>query len=747
MAVIDGEIDDGHPDLRPAFNRDGNGNAIGRNVVERHNDTRPVAQRIRKPRSGIVETASDEDQRLARQNIDTALARSISHGTHVSGIIAARNNGFGVVGVAPEARLVPVTLFRDRQYTRYNRYGLSGLNGFDLPDWNRRIAASVNYAVRRNVFVINNSWGRHWFNHEIRSSDDRAPGTYYFRLPNFFLDVDSVARMKLHRRVFDANAVAAWERAVDSGSVMVFAAGNDGWNSETGEHKVFGTPLIDPVEKQHRRWEDYRDERHLKYIRTVARQIDLDGGRGGSVPVAANIPNLESSYFLTNDRLKGSWLAVVNVDKRNIIYRTSNGCGIARNYCLAAPGTNMLSTFVRGDKDDVKDQDGAVKTKKLTGDVNLTTDGGYGTYTGTSIAVPVVTGALAVIKSSAPNLTAREAVKILLCSATDLEKSPNRPAKSVDECTQRGVEARHTNGWEPSEVYGHGLVNLERALRPIGQQNAASGNGRGVAAIDNTRIAFSSAFGNAAPSMQHHFGGFDSYGRVYRYRAPLQDRVLPGPRLSGVLALNKVSSPLLIGHTGITATYLQSSTDPESAIGDGSTLSVIGKKARIDLTVARSRTSSMLSPAALLAEDTDDKGTAAPPHDWGGLAPQSRDLVSGGAGWQLSPRLTTGAYFSRALAEGATRRAESYGMTDLGVSARIGNGESGIGLHLGRLNEEGRFLGSKPEGGYALAGPTRSGYLRLSASPQHRQPGGTGSLSSGDDDHSPRSGPALPALW
>ena len=55
-------------------------------------------------------------------------------------------------------------------------------------------------------------------------------------------------------------------------------------------------------------------------------------------------------------------------------------------------------------------------------------------------------------------------------------------------------------------------------------------------------------------------------------------------------------------------------------------------------------------------------------------------------------------------------------MTDLGVSARIGNGNSGIGFHLGRLNEEGRFLGSKPEGGYALAGPTRSGYLRLSAS-------------------------------
>ena len=177
VAVIDGEVDDGHPDISPAFSRNPFGNALGRNVVEGHNDIRPVAQRIRKPRPDIVETVSTENQRLARQNIDTALAHSISHGTHVSGIIAARNNGFGVVGVAPEARLVPVTLFRDRLRTQYNRYGLSGLNDSGLPEWNRQIAASVNYAVSRNVFAINNSWGYSWFDNEIQSSDNRAPGT------------------------------------------------------------------------------------------------------------------------------------------------------------------------------------------------------------------------------------------------------------------------------------------------------------------------------------------------------------------------------------------------------------------------------------------------------------------------------------------------------------------------------------------------------------------------------------------
>jgi subtilisin family serine protease len=513
VAVIDSEIDDGHPDLSPAFNRDEKGNAIGRNVVESHNDTRPVAHRIRTPRSDIIETGSAEDRRLLRQKLDTVLAQSISHGTHVSGIIAARDNGFGVAGVAPQARLVPVTLFRDRQFVQYERYGLSGLNDRDLPDWNRRVAASVNYAASRNVFAINNSWGFHWFAHEIRSSDNKAPGPYYFRLPNFFLQTDPVARTDLHSQIFDAGAISALESAVSNGAVVVFAAGNDGWNSETGEHKVFSTSLIDPVTKECRSWVDYRDEKHLDYIRVVPRRISFDGGRAGSVLVPANIPSLESSYFVTNDRLKGSWLAVVNVDKRNIIHWSSNGCGIARDYCLAAPGTNVRSTFVRGDKDDVKDQDGVVETKKPTGDVNLNENDCYGTYTGTSMAAPMVSGALAVLKSNAPNLTARQAVKILLCAAIDLDKSPNRPAKSIEECAQKGVEATHDNGWAPSEVYGHGLVSLVRALLPIGQQRTAGGHGRPVADIASTRIAFSSAFGNAAPSATHHFGGLDSYGR------------------------------------------------------------------------------------------------------------------------------------------------------------------------------------------------------------------------------------------
>ncbi len=116
------------------------------------------------------------------------------------------------------------------------------------------------------------------------------------------------------------------------------SAGNDGWNSETGEHKTFSKG------SNGRNWTDYRFD-EFKYRRTVPRQINLPDGSGRFVDVPANIPALESSYFLTNRKLRGSWLAVVNVNRQNIIHWSSNGCATDRkHYCLAAP-TDIKSTF------------------------------------------------------------------------------------------------------------------------------------------------------------------------------------------------------------------------------------------------------------------------------------------------------------------------------------------------------------------------------------------------------------------
>ena len=465
VAVIDGEFDVDHPDLSGAFRRDANGHVIGRNVAEGHDDVRPVERRLSSPRADIAETATREEKQKAERDNGYNFSRSISHGTHVAGIIGARNNGFGIVGIAPEAEIVPVTLFRDFDRPDY-RYGLSNLNSRSLADWNSRVAKSVAFAAAKNPFVINNSWGWSWFDSEIGSTSGGYGYRYYFRLPNFFLRADPRQRAEMHRQIFSRDATSAWERAVDGGAAVVFAAGNDGWNSETGRHKIYRKSVIG------RNWQDYRNENHERYIPTIVRRITIRPS-GDVVDVPANIPDLESSYFLTNPKLRGAWLAVVAVDKRRVITRWSNGCGIAKDYCLAAPGQNVRSTFARGDEDDTASRPEDRANRMRIGDIDQATGDGYGTNSGTSMAAPIVSGALAVLKSKDPKLTARKAVKALLCTATELKEDGRTVvAKPTDDAAittcvttdDNGAGLTYTNGWTPSEVYGHGLVNLARAL-------------------------------------------------------------------------------------------------------------------------------------------------------------------------------------------------------------------------------------------------------------------------------------------
>jgi len=642
VAVVDSGFDVNHPDLRDNF-------------IWRENQDRATDY----PLGRNFAYAPDDNKDDVRVSLHRG-TMAISHGTHVAGIIAARDNGFGVKGVAPDAELVPMRFLQDGIPDEFSYMADIDPEHESLEEGKSELANVFKFADDNDAFVVNNSWHLGW---RPRVVEIDVPGgsKRYFLQPRVVQRGYESFTSRLLGDATVQNILAANEDGKE-GMAIIFSAGNGGWNSDTGHVAVFEEKFEGD---QINRYRNYDQRKSPSFLPATAPQISRTG-------TPSNLPTPLSAAFLGNKALEGLWLAVVATDGNNKIANFSNGCGVAARYCLAAPGVRVLSTLHADDT-----EIGFPRTKE------------YGLYSGTSMAAPVVSGAAAVVKSKAPNLTARQVIDILLRTATDLGAPGTDP------------------------VYGRGLVNLDRALLPVGPVNAAGGKGRAVAPTGTTRIAFSAAFGNAAPSAKHLFGGLDGYGRVYRYRAPLQDRVLPGPRLSGVLALNRGHAPVMIARAGGTATYLQSSTNPQSAVGDGSAISFIGSKARIDLAVARRRISNSLSPATLLAED---QGLAAAPHDWGGLAPQSRDLIRGGAGWKLAPGLSAGAYFSRALAEGATRRGEAYGMTDLGVSARIGETGSGIGFHLGRLSEEGRFLGSKPEGGYALARPTRSGYLRLSAS-------------------------------
>ena len=184
---------------------------------------------------------------------------------------------------------------------------------------------------------------------------------------------------------------------------------------------------------------------------------------------------------------------------------------------------------------------------------------------------------------------------------------------------------------------------------------------------------------------------------------------MPGPRLAGMLAAAAPPDVMALGRSGDVTTLFRRSASPDSEIGAGQRISFLSARHRTDLSFISARHGSALSPAALLRRD------GAPPL-WDGLAPRARDVIGSRSDWQLASGLRAGIFFTRAKMQAATRRDEAYSIRDYGLSGRIGDGGDIIEARFGRFSESGRFLGSKPEGGYALARPTESTYLRLSAS-------------------------------
>lgn len=122
-------------------------------------------------------------------------------------------------------------------------------------------------------------------------------------------------------------------------------------------------------------------------------------------------------YFPELERI---YLAVAAVDNKKKITEYSNHCGVSKNWCLTAPGD--------------------LHVLNATPDENKKPIYSLLASNGTSIAAPVVTGALAIVKERFDYLTPSQIRDTLLTTATDLG--------------EKGVDS----------VYGWGLLNVEKAL-------------------------------------------------------------------------------------------------------------------------------------------------------------------------------------------------------------------------------------------------------------------------------------------
>ena len=172
----------------------------------------------------------------------------------------------------------------------------------------------------------------------------------------------------------------------------------------------------------------------------------------------ASSPNITAGTPHLFPGLRGHFVTVVATQSDGTIASYSNRCGVAADYCIAAPGSGVLAPAV--------------------GSGN-----GYIRISGTSAAAPHVAGALALMEEAfRGQLGSTEMVTRLFAAA---DKS--------------GIYANRN-------TYGQGLLDVEKATRPIGTMSASLSHtldGPSVA-MGHSKVAAGPAWGDA---LQHAFAG------------------------------------------------------------------------------------------------------------------------------------------------------------------------------------------------------------------------------------------------
>ena len=130
--------------------------------------------------------------------------------------------------------------------------------------------------------------------------------------------------------------------------------------------------------------------------------------------------------------LQAGWLAVAATDSSGTITNYSNRCGVSAAWCLAAPGG--------GDN------------QAADGLYSMYNNGSYTKLSGTSMAAPLVSGAIAGLKSMFPNLSYQDIAARLLTTANK------------------------TGIWANTAIYGQGLMDLEAASNPVGGLSLPTGS-------------------------------------------------------------------------------------------------------------------------------------------------------------------------------------------------------------------------------------------------------------------------------
>ena len=537
-----------------------------------------------------------------------------SHGTHVAGTIGAVKNDTGMHGVAPDVTIKPVKIFGN------------DLSFVTTPQLVNAIAAGSGSGIA----VMNNSWG------STKTDTLSYNGsTYYYKRPYYNYDDNNSSEFISGSQTINGvtspiyglypTELSAWQTATDN-TVVVFANGNDGLNTETGQIKL------------------YSDSATNNFVQYAANT---------NTSVNDNIPSFRGSYAVVDDNVSGQWLTVVAVDQNNQIASFSNGCGYAKDFCIAAPGVAIYSTY------DVDDNTTSPPVS-------------YKNLQGTSMAAPHVTGGLALLKEQFPNLTPEQLTTLVLSTATDL-----------------GATGTDT-------VYGVGLLNLAEASQPQGGVSIAGTNGHALAGVtmQNTALHPSFVFGQALQAGDLTIGVMDGYARAYSWQPTIIQAVQPRPSNQAFLDQLDRSAPDPVYQSDNLQLVSQGSA------GDG-----------LPERLAFSYANAVSGIDLLRLKKTDplllDRQVDAPQLASSFLSASSQDILQISSFW----RPTTELGLSARLLRGSTDQGHQF--TEYAVTADLISELVHHDITAGILTEQNSVLGAGLSGVYQLARPSRTAYLQM----------------------------------
>ena len=365
-----------------------------------------------------------------------------NHGTLVGGIIAATRGNSGAHGVAPAAKLIALKIGDDD--------GALG-SGTD----------ALRYAVSANVNIVNHSYTAGTLTAYMDGGD-----TDYLVLPGGFVPFISDS----NERSASFTARALFNDISNEDIVNVWAAGNEGWNSETGRVITCEELMDGACRDMNPSREDFNDlinsftgapyyfggnyrvgmpsyqSVYPLYVAADTVRDSFLGENGSFINAAEPLDEIYSGLMADDDfaAMASRWLVVTALDRDDRIATYSNGCGVAAYWCISAPGSEISGPLSTGDSNYRTQADGTL---------------GFGT----SFAAPHASGALAVIQSAMPEMPISVAVAVLLESADDLG--------------EQGVDV----------IYGWGGINLSAALMTVAGLNMANA-GAGLSAVSYAEL-------------------------------------------------------------------------------------------------------------------------------------------------------------------------------------------------------------------------------------------------------------------